>query len=439
MRWSNNMKRVSKYIVILYIVISVFFIKNYVVLAENVSINIVVANPSESEKQNVPVEYKLPPNLSRKDIIDIGPFTLDYEVSSSSYYVKGNFELEPAETKKLKVIIKDVWKVPDEEVNDILHVLDKRLYGIKDAQKKQSFEILANTLKTRLNSILDFQKNNANNINARMTMYSANLAKLQDIKKSVFAPDALKDLKEEEKVETSLAVLVIEAANVMDTSSEMPIKYYLPREVQPHNVKDAAGFDVKYDPVLDQFYLFNELLFGPKETKIFNVQIDNVWLINQDIINKHITEAVDINKELAKTDFAEASEKLLLSINKKAETIIESQKNASDVKDYIAIYRFNQQLLNEIEDDINEMRNLLAMKQMPASDNIVENLTANIRFFKTFKEIADRFNVERVKPYFIWKIIMMIVIFVLILTAVFYGMWTLKLKKEEKKKYERVQ
>jgi len=33
----------------------------------------------------------------------------------------------------------------------------------------------------------------------------------------------------------------------------------------------------------------------------------------------------------------------------------------------------------------------------------------------------------------------MIVIFVLILTAVFYGMWTLKLKKEEKKKYERVQ
>jgi hypothetical protein len=439
MRWNNNMARALMSLIIFQCVFLAFFFERIdLTLANNVSINIIVANPSQSEKQSVPVRYVLPVDIGKKDIIDLGVLSVDYDVSASSYYVYGDLVLEPGETRTLKVLISDVWKVPEQEISNMKSILDRKVEAIGNPEQKRATELAASTLKTKLDSILEYQRNNAGDIEARMRMYSINVGRFNDIKKNVFSLDTLKDPESEEDESSLSATLVIEATNVSDESANVPIKYYLPKELMPEHIEDAAGFDIKHDPVLDQFYLYRDLLFAPNQIRLFTIQIKNIWIISEQSVEKYINEASELNKELSRTVFAEEAQALFDSIVVKARIIIESQKSAENVKDYIAAYRANQQRLKQIEDDLDKMRALLDVGQADQTTNVFADMIQSVQLIRLFKELSDKIFKERVNPKFLWKIIMFIVIFVLGLTAFFYGIWTMKLKKEEKKKYEKI-
>jgi hypothetical protein len=438
MRWNDNMRRLFKLVMILQIILlSGFLSTDFMVLANNISVNIVIANPSQSDKQSMPVKHMLPADISKNDIIDHGALSIDYDLSTSSYYVYGNFMLEPGETRTLKVIISDVWKIPEKEIVNMKNILERKVAVVENPEHKRSAELVANTLKTRLDSILEYQRNNAGDIEARMRMHSINMARFQEIKKNIFSLDASKDQASEESESALYATLMIEATNVSDVSSNVPVKYYLPKELLPEYIEDAAGFDVKYDPALDQFYLFQDLLFAPNQVRLFTITFKNVWVISEQIVTKLVEEASEINAELAKTTFAEEAQALFDIIKEKSEIIIESQKNATNIKDYIAAYRSNQQRLKEIEDYIEKMRALLDTVKSQ-SKTMIERMMEDVGLFRAFRVLADKIFQQNVKPEFIWKIIMSIVIFVLALTAFFYGIWTIKLRKEEKKKYKKV-
>jgi hypothetical protein len=438
MRWNDNMRRLFKLVMILQIILlSGFLSTDFMVLANNISVNIVIANPSQSDKQSMPVKHMLPADISKNDIIDHGALSIDYDLSTSSYYVYGNFMLEPGETRTLKVIISDVWKIPEKEIVNMKNILERKVAVVENPEHKRSAELVANTLKTRLDSILEYQRNNAGDIEARMRMHSINMARFQEIKKNIFSLDASKDQASEESESALYATLMIEATNVSDVSSNVPVKYYLPKELLPEYIEHAAGFDVKYDPVLDQFYLFQDLLFAPNQVRLFTITFKNVWVISEQIVTKLVEEASEINAELAKTTFAEEAQALFDIIKEKSEIIIESQKNATNIKDYIAAYRSNQQRLKEIEDYIEKMRALLDTVKSQ-SKTMIERMMEDVGLFRAFRVLADKIFQQNVKPEFIWKIIMSIVIFVLALTAFFYGIWTIKLRKEEKKKYKKV-
>jgi hypothetical protein len=438
MRWNDNMRRLFKLVMILQIILlSGFLSTDFMVLANNISVNIVIANPSQSDKQSMPVKHMLPADISKNDIIDHGALSIDYDLSTSSYYVYGNFMLEPGETRTLKVIISDVWKIPEKEIVNMKNILERKVAVVENPEHKRSAELVANTLKTRLDSILEYQRNNAGDIEARMRMHSINMARFQEIKKNIFSLDASKDQASEESESALYATLMIEATNVSDVSSNVPVKYYLPKELLPEYIEDAAGFDVKYDPVLDQFYLFQDLLFAPNQVRLFTITVKNVWIISEQTVMKLVEEASEINAELVKTPFAEEAQALFDIIKEKSEIIIESQKNATNIKDYIAAYRSNQQRLKEIEDYIEKMRALLDTVKSQ-SKTMIERMMEDVGLFRAFRVLADKIFQQNVKPEFIWKIIMSIVIFVLALTAFFYGIWTIKLRKEEKKKYKKV-
>jgi hypothetical protein len=417
-----------------------FFLLFQSVVLASVSVNIVVANPSSTEKQTVPVRYILPSEIDKNDILDAGGLEIDYDISAGAYCVAGNVELGPSETKTYKIVINDVWKVQEADIAKLKKILDDKVNSIKEDEQKQSAKLVADTIKIRLDSILEFQKENAGDVEKRMGMYSQNTARFKDIENTIFSLTETKNLKDEKKEGKSTVTLVIEANNTTDQSVNTPIKYYLPKEVLPEYIEEAAGFTAKHDPVLDQFYLFQELLFAPGEKRVFNVQVKNVWLIPQSVIDGYIKETSDLKEQLAKTVFVDAAEMLFSSIKANIDIIIDTQKSAVTVKDYISTYRGNKKREKNIQDDIEKLRKLLeASKEKVESKGGIKNFIQTVQVLRIFKELSAQIFKKKMSPGFIWKLILGIVAFVLALTAFFYGIWTMKLKKEEKRKYDKIE
>ncbi len=87
-------------------------------------------------------------------------------------------------------------------------------------------------------------------------------------------------------------------------SQEVPLKYYLPKEVKKEHIIDSdAGTEVKYDTEKDQLYVEGNFTLKPGETKTIKVRVEDVWQINIEELNTLKTQADNLIKPLEKTSF----------------------------------------------------------------------------------------------------------------------------------------
>src|SRR3989338_9270294 len=57
----------------------------------------------------------------------------------------------------------------------------------------------------------------------------------------------------------------------------------LPKETTFQNVKDDGGMDIEYDNKEGALYAVkNDIVLEPGETKVFEIIIDDVWMMNED-------------------------------------------------------------------------------------------------------------------------------------------------------------
>jgi hypothetical protein len=412
-------------------------------LFADVSIKIVAANPSDSE-QTVPIRYSLPGGLKKEDIINTDGMNLDYDVTQTVYYIYGDLKLGPKESKTLKVVVKDVWKIPEGQVRDLLNIIDEKVRSIDDPEKQPKAKLIGQSLRDRVEDIVKQQTEAADDIEKRMQLYSINTTKLSEIREEIF--DLEREIKFggadkglSGKTETSIT-LTIEAENVLNKEVHIPLKYYLPKEIMPEYILDKSGFDLKFNVEKAQFYLVKDEVFQPGEAKRFSITLKNVWNINQDILDVYLKEATDLNKELSTTEFAEIGKALFNEIQKNADEIIESQKKAESVAERIDTYRQNQKRLALIKDDVEKMKKLLneaKKKEEGEGSDKIKDLLQKADFFK-FQQLSDKLLKERLKKAGVWRIIVVIIGFTMALTVFFYGLWFLNLKKEEKRKLDKV-
>lgn len=413
-------------------------------LFADVSIKVVVANPSESER-SVPIHYNLPNGLKKEDILSAGDLKVDYDVKEGSYYVYGQVQLAPKESKTLKIAVRDVWRISEEQIKDLEHILDEKLAVIQDPDKKEKAKLIASSLKDRLDTISKKQAELADDIERRMQFYAVTVNKLQEIKDRIFSLE--KDVEfSEQKTDINdygTIMLIIEAENVLNKEANMPIKYYLPKEIIPEYLIDKAGFDVKYDIDKGRFYLAKEEQFGPNETKRFRIQIKNVWTISEKILDSYVKEASMLNDKLASTELKEIGEALFSEIQRTADEIIESQQKDEPIKERIATYRTNQRKLDAIKADIEKLRTLFKEAKEREADaskldkKKLKEVLEKIDYFK-LQKLSNSVLKEKLKKVGVWRIISTIVLFTITLTIFFYTIWFLNLKKEEKRKLEKV-
>ena len=113
----------------------------------------IVTNPSDSLTQEVPFKYALPEEIKEEDVKEVDEgLTVEFNVEENRYYLVGDFELGPGESKTLSVTVDDkVFAVSDREIDSIRKQAEDLMGPLKDT----SYFAQGVTLKSDIDVSLD--------------------------------------------------------------------------------------------------------------------------------------------------------------------------------------------------------------------------------------------------------------------------------------------
>ncbi len=195
------------------------------------------------------------------------------------------------------------------------------------------------------------------------------------------------------------------AINPADSEQTVPIKVYLPLEVKPEDVIYKGDLEVAYDAQQGSYYVFGEYQLKPKETLEKEIEIKDVWLIDQSQIALLRQEAKEVLNAFEKTEFFERANLLYSGIDKKLKEVEQAQDLSSASPGYkISNYRNSLSLLNSAKADLLAAKTLLS-------------------------EVAPKGLAK-----FTWKIIVFIIIFLGVLGLGFFFIWQRQSKIEAEQK-----
>ena len=195
------------------------------------------------------------------------------------------------------------------------------------------------------------------------------------------------------------------AVNPADSEQTVPIKVYLPLEVKPEDVIYKGDLEVAYDAQQGSYYVFGEYQLKPKEVLEKEIEIKDVWIIDQSQIALLRQEAKEILGAFEKTKYLERATLLYSGIDKKLKEVEQIQDLSSASPGYkISNYRNSLSLLNSAKADLLAAKTLLS-------------------------EVAPKGLAS-----FTWKIIVFIIIFLGVLGLGFFIIWQRQTKIEAEQK-----
>ena len=118
-----------------------------------------INNPSKTASQTVPLKYFLPKEVKKENIIKIDEgLKVDYDAAQEAYFVYGEFELKPEETKILSVEVEDIWKISEEEVNSLRKQTEELTKPLKGTSYYAQGQLVKADIDLSLDKILRLQK-----------------------------------------------------------------------------------------------------------------------------------------------------------------------------------------------------------------------------------------------------------------------------------------
>lgn len=213
-------------------------------------------------------------------------------------------------------------------------------------------------------------------------------------------------------------VVLNPSATLTQTKS---VRAPLPKEVTLQDIKDDGGLDIEYDSKEGAFVAVkNDISLEPGETKVYEIIIEDVWMLNEDKLETQRKRTESIVQAMKTSKAYDRAALIGEGIYAHIEQIVKSQNNQNvTTNQHIAYYRDNLRLKEGIEKDIAELEKLLVTAGGTVSLEAVEN--------------AD-LNVKGPDAKTTWIIIFVILIFIGILGAVFYFTWQGQVSVKSKEK-----
>ena len=195
------------------------------------------------------------------------------------------------------------------------------------------------------------------------------------------------------------------AVNPADIEQVVPVKVYLPMETKPEDILYKEDLEVGYDTQQGSYYVHGEYTLKPKEVLEKEIELKDIWVIDEVQIVALRQEAKDILEDFKKTNYSEKAALIYQGIDKKLNEVTEMQKASSVSPGYhISNYRTSLSLLNSAKADLLAAKTLLA----EVSPKGLAKLT--------------------------WKIILFIIIFLGVLGMGFIFIWQRQSKIETEQK-----
>lgn len=205
--------------------------------------------------------------------------------------------------------------------------------------------------------------------------------------------------------------LSVVAVNPSKTKTQdVPIKMYLPQEVTPADIVDSAGLEVEFDPDKSIYYLYKEgVTLKPAETKTFNVEIRDVWIIPQDQLDALREQTAFVLGRLEGSEFYESAQKLAETIYNSLDIVARTQSDQTvSRRRHIGVYRDNLDIIKQVKENIALMEKKLTLPQALPVPEVLEQ---------------PKMKTDAPTKTTTWMIIFIIMTFMGMLAGVFFFTW----------------
>ncbi|MFA5089156.1 MAG: hypothetical protein WC552_09025, partial [Candidatus Omnitrophota bacterium] len=379
--------------------------------AAQLNINLVAVNASDAVKA-VPVKYYLPKELEPEAILDVGGLKMDYDVDKGAYFVYGNVEFQPKETKIFKVKVKDVWRIQEGEIDILKKQLEDNLDLMKGHPDYDNIVKAKDQLQNQLDYIYAQQVNYSDNIERRIEEYRAYKGELEEIRKKTFHVEYIQHEAKSigELAEARTIKFLIEVVNPSKTQEKtVQQKHYLPKEIRKEDVVDPKGFDVRYDAEKEKVFLSKEEKFLPAETKKYEIAIRDIWRLPLGKVSALEERAQLAHKEISESAYAEAGEYLFKRVVDNVNLIRQSQKDGLSIKEHIGVFRTNEERYKAADDDVTKLEQMLSVVRAKKLEELekgkVKNVLQRLKALRGLAALSEAVFKKKISRTMTWRII----------------------------------
>jgi len=407
---------------------------SFALAAEELNINLIAVNATD-EKKEIDVKSILPMELKPEDVVETGELKLDYDVDQGAYYVHGKATFEPKESRKFTIKVKDVWLIPEEEVDLLKNQLDENLKSLEMHENYPYARNMAERLGQDLDGVINKQKNYSKNIERRIEEYRANKRVLETLRNRIYNLDFLKfqsKALEEMDSEAKTFKLNIKVSNPFSREQTIKLKHYLPEEIREPDMVDKQGFEVRFDAKVNRTYLTKDEQFAPKEEKMYQIVIRDIWQFNIAKVDDLSDRVMIAMGELTGTIYEESGSFLHDRIMSKLQEIRDSVQVKRNVKAHIGMFRINERRYQEAIDDferIEEMISIVRAKKIEElEEGKVKNILQKLKALRGLSALSEALFKKTISITVTWRIIFGTIIFIALFTTVHFVVWAKRSK-----------
>lgn len=388
---------------------------------ESVVMSLMAQNDS-SDPQETPLIQYLPPELAKEDVLDAAGLQIRYDDKRSALFLYGDISLAPKENKKFRVIVRDIWQIPQADLDFLKKEAKSRLDYLQETDDQAAGQALYDQIMKELAGIETAQAEEMN-IPQRIEMHRLANEKMTQIRHQVTVmSDFVKQARwlRETGDAAGTVKMAIQIKNPLSDALEaQKIIRYLPRGVRPEDVLDAQGFEVKFDPERQLYYLYREMDLKPSETLSATIVFKNAWKIPIEKLDQLVKTAQEFQTRLKGTQYEETGTKIFAELERLTAQIKELQAKAETPADMIANFSLNLTRFNAVEDGVDKLKELVEEIEHPVPQTLPYYIKPATPDVSTT-----------------WKIIYGFIGFLSVIGFMFYALWWGQSKAKLNRKYE---
>ncbi len=321
----------------------------------DVKMKFLVMNPSETEKKAIPIKYYLPEELNPEDIINAGGLNVEYDIDKGGYYVSGETQLGPKESKTYEIEVRDIWKIPEEKLDLLRKHVEEKVKTLEGSASYSTAKNLKDSVVARIDSIVNSQSA-TKPIADRVEAFGDNQKVLKTIENDVIV---LEGISAGDNPQENIVSLVIEVTNPFDFKKDFPIKYYLLPEMNKSDVLDANGLSLNYDNNFERVYLEGSVTLEPGTSKRYVIKVRDVWRIKETELDMVSSESQKILEQLLDTEFENLGQYLNTEIQRLINEIKLSQSGDVSLKERVANYKVNLDKFRTAKEYLDRLRSFM--------------------------------------------------------------------------------
>jgi len=170
------------------------------------------------------------------------------------------------------------------------------------------------------------------------------------------------------------AKLRLRVVNRLDEPKTMTLRSNLPSRITTNDIVSLGGMSLRYDVKSDVYYVYEEIELAPKAHDTRVIEINDIWLIDEEKINSIENKANELIDMLAGTDYSAKGAAVLEQIKAKTEAVLKSQdENAISkvsVVRHIQAYETNLKDLQQASQGLGQLENYALSAGLSPGDGL---------------------------------------------------------------------